>query len=360
MIRKLSRPASASRLPLAQSGQGGPSQPVAKLSPISQRRPGTAPSHSPFRHSSSSEDEYQSDAPADKEVPRGAWETGLLGPRGVGTLAGDLAREDEEFDDSDDDEVEVEVQGDEASPPPSPPSGMGSSGPLGAWCSPPRAGGATAGLGSSFGGTQSLPRFGIAPPRGTAGPPLQTRLPPPPRGLATPKKSKPSRADLAGKGTPAKGIPRGRSEKKEFANLAITVPKKANFVPGSPTKLTEPEVEHGGLLPPKDNLALWAWASSIAIVGLACGAAGGMALFLNNAETLCALVGWLVSVGLILLLLEPAWILAWAIILTVQAAAEKRRRRLATDAEKVNAANAKKPAGNSSGLLAAAKSAQSL
>ena len=66
---------------------------------------------------------------------------------------------------------------------------------------------------------------------------------------------------------------------------------------------------------------------------MACGAAGAMALFLSNAETICALLGWISSVLLIVALLEPTWVLSWAIILTVNANAEKRRRELAKRAE---------------------------
>lgn len=280
--------------------------------------------------------------------PSGAWETApISAPRGVGGA---------EDDDEDDDEEEVAVDGvdDEGvgavlvSPPPSPPS---------APKLPPRA--------LSFGGG-----LRPAPSRGTAGPPVQAKLPPPPRALTAPKKLKDAGSGSSGAGgslmrgstknlfgfgggqkdgaaagqqqptTPGRlkrqpsAIPKGSAEKKAFAEMAVSVPKKAKFVPKSPSKMgAAAETVGNPLRPPMDNLMLIAWSVSFGCVGAACGAAGGMALFLDTAETLVALLGWIAACMLIVGVLEPLWIVSWATVLTMQANAEKARRELAQAAE---------------------------
>ena len=108
---------------------------------------------------------------------------------------------------------------------------------------------------------------------------------------------------------------------------------KAKFVPSSPTKPPPPHEKAASLKQPRDSLYLIAWSTSFTVVGAACGIAGGIALFLDTAETLVALLGWLASCTLIVAVLEPSWILTWAIILTRQANDERRRRSLSTLAE---------------------------
>ena len=74
-------------------------------------------------------------------------------------------------------------------------------------------------------------------------------------------------------------------------------------------------------------MALVAWAASFAIVGVACFASGGLALFLSASETLVALLSWLAACVLIVALLEPLWVVMWALLLTMQAKADETRRK---------------------------------
>ena len=316
IIRKLSRPASAVRLPLASIGQRGLSSCFGSTAPLPSLRAGSAPDGQGLVTRSEAEPQVSSPV-------RGAWETAPI----AAPIEFDLADEDE-------DEVEVELRASNVaattnpSPPPSPP-------PL-----PLR-----------------------APPRGTTGPAIQTKLPPPPRSLATPAKTrkvgsvtfassaspasakpalaaaspglgrateilKPSAKSPGAKVRKASAMPKGKAERKAFADMAVTVPKKAKFIPASAAKPPQPPQAHPGRLrPPVDHVALLAWSASFAIVGVACFTSGGLALFLSTSETLVALLSWLAACILIVALLEPLWVLAWAVLLTRQAKADEERRK---------------------------------
>ena len=60
---------------------------------------------------------------------------------------------------------------------------------------------------------------------------------------------------------------------------------------------------------PRDTVALMAWAVSYTIVGVSCGAAGAMALYLTTEETTLALVGWGAAAALGPFVVEPVWVM---------------------------------------------------